>query len=85
MTRFKLFPKTQHFSQPLVNNRTSTFPSLQEQHPTLPIYATAKTPQNDNLATPNDNLVDNTSVNDDTDNPNKIYSKTNYHFPPPSF
>ena len=66
MTRFKLFPKRQHFFQPKTDYRTSTFPSSPDQHPILPNYSTANTTQKDNLATPNDNLVDNTTVNDDT-------------------
>ena len=37
-------------------------PSSSEQHPTLLNYSTANTTQNDNLVTPNDNLVDNTPV-----------------------
>ena len=85
MTRFKLFPKRQLFSQLKTNYRTSTFRSSQELHPTLPNYPTANTTQNDILVTPNDNSVDNTPVNDDTDSPIKIYSKTNYPFSPPSF
>ena len=85
MTRFKLFPKRQQLSQPKINYRTSTLPSSPEQHPTLPNYSTANTTQNENLVTPNDNLVNNTPVNDDTDSPIKVYSKTNYPFPPPSF
>ena len=85
MTKFKLFPKRQQVSQPNINYRTSTLPSLPEQHPTLPNCSTANTNQNDNFPTPNDNLVDNNSVNDDTDSPIKVYSKTNFLFAPSSF
>ena len=85
LARFILFPKRQPLSQPTINYRTSTLPPSQEQHPTLPYYSTANTTQNDNLTTQNDTLLDHTSVNDDTDSPIKVYSKTNYPFPPPSF
>ena len=43
LTRFNLFPKRQHFSQPKTNYRVSTFPSLHKQHPILPNYLTANT------------------------------------------
>ena len=84
MSKFKLFPKRQQVSQPTINHRTSTLPSSPEQHPTLPNYSTATTTQNDNLVTPNNNLVNNTLVSTDADSPIKIYSKINYPFPPPS-
>ena len=85
MTRFNFFPKRQQFSQPKISYRTATFPSSPEQHPTLPSYSAANTTQNDILFTSNDNLVDNTSVKGDTASPVKVYSKTNYLFPSPSF
>ena len=85
MTRFKLFPKRQQLSKPNIKYTTSTLASSPEHHPTLPRNSTANTTQNGNLATTNDNLVDNNSVKDDTDSPIKVYSKTNYPFPPPSF
>ena len=72
-------------SQPNINYKTSTLPSSPEQHSNLPNYSTANTTQNDNLVTTNDKLVDNTSVNDKTASPIKVYSKTNYPFPPPFF
>ena len=66
-------------------------PSSQEQNPTLPNYSTTNTiqhdkypNQDDNLTTRHANLADNTSVKNDTDIPIKVYSKTNYPFPPPS-
>ena len=85
MTRFKLFPKRRPFLQPKSNHRTSLLPASQEQHPTLPNCSTTNITQHDNLTAPTDNLLDNTLVNPDTDTPIKIYSKTNYLFPPPSF
>ena len=78
MTRFKLFPKRKHSHQAKTNHRTSTLHSSSVQPPTLHNYLNVNT-------TPNDIIVDNTSVNDDTDRPIKVYSKTNYPFPPPSF
>ena len=67
-------------------------PSSQEPNPTLPKYSTVTTTQHDEytnqhdkLTTQIDNLVDHTSVNDATDSPIKVYSKTKYPFPPPSF
>ena len=85
MTRFELIPKRQQFSQPKINYRTSTLLSSREQHPTPLNYLTANTTQNDNLITQNDTLADHASVNDDTDSPIKVYAKSNYPFPPPSF
>ena len=85
MTRFKLFPIRQQISQPINNYRASTLPSSPEEHTFLPTYSTANATQNDNLVTPKDNFVDNTSVNDDTDIPFKVYSKTNYLFLPHLF
>ena len=74
-------------------------PSFQEQNPTLPTYPTTNstqhdnykhqhdnyTNQHDNLTTQHDNITDKTSVKNGTDTPIKVYSKTNYPFPPPSF
>ena len=85
LTRFHLFPKRQPLSQPTFNYRTSTLSSSQEQHPTLPNYSSANTTQHDNFTTQNDNVVDHTSVNDDTDSSIIVYSETIYLFPPPSF
>ena len=80
MTRFKIFPKRKQFHQPKTNQRTSTLHSSSVQHPnpTLPSYSNVNT-------TPNDIIVDNTTANNDTDNPCKKFSKTNYPFSPPSF
>ena len=85
MTRFNLLPKKRPFLQSKSNHRTSTLAASQEQHPTLTNYSTTNTTQHDNLTTPTDNILNNTLVNPDTDTPIKIYSKTNYPFPPPSF
>ena len=67
------------------------FPS-QEQNPTLPNYPTTNAVQHDNytnqhdtLTTQHDKLTDNVFVKNGTDTPIKIYSKTKYPFPPPSF
>ena len=78
MTTFELFPKRKQFHQPKTNHRTSTLHSSLEEHLILPIYSNVNT-------TPNDIIVDNTPVNDDTDSPIEVYSETNYPFPPPSF
>ena len=83
LTRLKLFLKRQPLPQPTIKYRTSMLPSSQEQNPTLPNYSTAN--QHDNLPTQNDNLDAHTSVNDATDSPIKVYSKTNYPFPSPFF
>ena len=61
--------------------------SYRKQTPTLPNYSTANPIQHDNYSNQHDNLTtqhDN-SVKNGTDTPIKVYSKTNYHFPPPSF
>ena len=67
-------------------------PCSQEQHPPLTNYSTTNAiqhdnypNQHDNLTTRHDNLADNTSVKNGTKTPTKVYSKTNYLFPPPSF
>ena len=60
-------------------------PSSQEENPTLPNYPTTNAIQHDNLTTQHDNLTDNISLKNGTDTPIKVYSKTNYPFPPPSF
>ena len=90
-TRFKLFPKRSPLSQPTVNNRTPVLLSSQEQNPLLPNYSIASSiqhdnypHQHDNLTTRLDNLAKDTSVKNATETPIKVYSKTNYNFPPPS-
>ena len=78
MTRLKLFLERKQFHQPKAHRRTSTLHSSSVQHPTLPIYSNVN-------PTPNDVIVDNIPVTDDTDNPIKIYSNSIYPFPSPSF
>ena len=78
MTRFKLLPKRKQFQHPKTNHRISTIRSSSVQQPTLPNYSKVKT-------TPNDIIVDNNPVKDDTDSPIKVYSKTTYAFSPPIF
>ena len=82
MPKLKLFPKRPHFSYPKINLQPYTLPSF-EQHPTFPNYSTTNSHPNDNLATQHDALI-NTSVTSNRDTPNKIYSRVNYPFPPPS-
>ena len=75
MARLELFPK--HYRK--TNHRTSlTLPSSPVQNPTLPNYSNVST-------TPNDYTVDNTPVKNEYDSPVKVYSKTDYLVPPPSF
>ena len=70
MTRFELFLKRKQFHQSKNSDRTSTLHSSPEQNTTLPNYSTVNT-------SPTDKIVDNTPVTNDTDNPVKVYSKTN--------
>ena len=85
MTRFKLFPKRRPILQSKTNHRTSALPVSHEQHPILPTYSTTTSTQQNNSTTPTDNLLNKTLVNPVTDTSIKIYSKTNYPFPTPSF
>ena len=85
ISRYKSFPKRRPFLQSKINHRTSPLPASQEQPPTLPNYSTTNTTQHENLTTPTDILLTNTLVIFDTDTSIKIYSKTHYPFPPPSF
>ena len=82
LPKFKLFPKTHHFSHPKNTFQPSTLPSS-EQHPSLPNYSTTNSHPNDNLATQHDTLII-TSVTSNTDTPINIYFRVNYPFPPPS-
>ena len=84
MPKFKLFPKKKHhFFHPKTTLQTSTLPLSSEQHPSLPNYSNKHSHPNDKLATPHDTLT-NAPVTSKTDTPNKIYSRINYPFPPPS-
>ena len=79
MTRLILIPKRKQSLPRKTNHRTSlTLHSLPGQNPNLPNYLNVST-------TPNDYIVDNTPVNNEYDSPVKVYSKTTYPFPPPSF
>ena len=69
MTRLKLFLKRKLFYQSKTDHRTSTLHSSSVHHSTLPNYSNVNT-------SPIDTIVDNTPVNDDTDSPIKVYSKT---------
>ena len=82
MPKFKLFPKRPHFSHPKITLQPSPLPSS-EQHPSLPNFSTTNSHPNDNLATQYDISI-NTSVTSHRETPFKIYSRVNYHFPPPS-
>ena len=81
ISKFNLFPKRHHFSQPKITLPTSTLPSA-EQHPSLPNYSITNSHPTDNLATQHDTLV-NDHVTSNMDTPIKIYSRVNYPFPPP--
>ena len=74
MTRLKVVPKRKQFQQLNIVQRSSTLLSSPVQRPTLPNDSTVNT-------TPNYNIDDNIPVNNDTDSPIKVYSKTNYLFP----
>ena len=69
MAQLKLFPKRKQ----ALHHRTSKLHSSPVQTPIFPCYSTVNT-------NPTDYPVDNTSVNNDNDNPIKICSKTNYFF-----
>ena len=81
--KFKIFPKRHHFSHPKTTLQTSTLPFSPDQHPSLSNYSNNHSHPNYTLATPHDTLT-NAPVLSNTDTPNKIYSRVNYHFPPPS-
>ena len=78
ITRLKLFPKRKQLHQPKTLYRTSTLHSSSVQHPILPSYSNVN-------PTPNDVIVENIPVTDDTDSPTKIHSETNDPFAPLSF
>ena len=77
MARLKILLKRKLSLHHKTNQRTPTLHSSQVQNSTLSNYSNVNT-------TPNDNPADNTLVNIDYDSPVKVYSKTNYHFPPPT-
>ena len=77
--KFTFFPKRHHNS----HHKTTPLPFSPVQHPPLPNYTHKNFHSNDNLTTQHDTLINN-SVTSTTDTPNKIYSRINYPFPPPS-
>ena len=85
MAQFKSIPKRKQNPHPKSNQNTSRLHSSPVQNPTLPNYSTPNDTTTPVTTTPNDYSLDNTSANTDNDSPVKIYSKTNYPFPPPSF
>ena len=73
-TRFKFLPKKKQYSnqQPNAGQSTSTTSS------SLPHYSSVTT-------NPDDYPLNTSPVDCEMDTPVRIYSKTNYSFPPPSF
>ena len=76
MAHFKLLPKRKQFFHHKSNADTSKL--ILQHYKTLPKYASVTT-------NPNDFPIDNTPVNTEIESPVKVYSRTNYSFPPPSF
>ena len=74
MTRFKFFPKRKQYS----NQKPNTGQSTSTTSSTLPHYSSVTT-------NPNDYPLSTSPFNCEMDAPVRIYSKTNYSFPPPSF
>ena len=74
MTRFKFLPKRKQYSNqtPYHNHSKSNTQS------SLPHYSFVTT-------NPNDYTLNTSPVDCEMDTPVRIYSKTNYSFPPPSF
>ena len=78
VTRFKVFRKRIIFFNQSTNidnttHITSTLPTSK-----LPLYSTLN-------SNPNDYPLNIPTVENDSESPVKVYSKTNYAFPPPSF
>ena len=75
ITRFKFLPKWKQYS----NQKSNTgHQSTSITSSSLPHYSFVTT-------NPNDYLLNTSPVNCEMDTPVRIYSKTNYSFPPPSF
>ena len=74
---FKPLPKRKQYLHYQTNHISNLHPPL-VQNPPIPNYSNVNT-------NPDDYHIDNTPVNTDFDSSVKIYSKTNYPFPPPSF
>ena len=77
MTQFTLVSKQKQSLRHKTNHISTLHPST-VQTQTLPNYSTVDT-------NPNDYPIDNTSVNNDNENPFKLYSNSNYPFAAPSF
>ena len=74
MTRFKFFPKRKQYS----NQTPHSVHSKSNTQSSLPHYSAVN-------ANPNDYTLNTSSpVDCEMDTPVRIYSKTNYSFPPPS-
>ena len=74
MTRFKFLPKRKPYS----NQTSHNVHSKSNTPSSLPHYSPVTT-------NPNDYSLNTSSVDCEMDTPVRIYSKTNYFFPPPSF
>ena len=74
MTRFKFLPKRKHYS----NQTPHNVHSKSNTQSSLPHYSSVTT-------NPNDYTLTTSPVDCEMDTPFRIYSKTNYSFPPPSF
>ena len=74
MTRFKFLPKRKQHS----NHTPHNTQSKSNTHSSLPHYSSVTTD-------PNDYPLNTSLVDCEMDTPVRIYSKTNYTFPPPSF
>ena len=81
-SRFKFLPKRKQYP-----NQTIHIEQSKSNTPTsLPNYSSVTTnPVDYTLNTPPNYPLNTPSVNYGMDNPPRIYSKTNYSFPPPSF
>ena len=81
-TRFKFLPKCKQYSNQHMHNDQS---KPNPQYP-LPPYSSINTnPTDYTLNTSSNYPLNTSSVTCEMDNPVRIYSKTNYSFPPPSF
>ena len=74
MTRFKFLPKRKQYS----NQTPHNVHSKSNTQSSLPHYSPVTT-------NPNDYTLTTSPVDCEMDTPVRIYSKTNYSFPPPSF
>ena len=82
ITRSKFLPKSKQNSNQQIHNDQSK-PNTQSS---LPPYSSINTNPTDYILNASPNYPLNTSsVTCEMDNPVRVYSKTNYSFPPPSF